>query len=207
MTMKTNNKKEILRAALNEFSTKSYDNASVNEIIEKSNASKGTFYHYFADKRTLYLDLIKEAIETKWDFINSHIKEENDKIEENDIFHTLFEQAKIGVQFAKLFPQYFALSNNFLLEAGKPIYYEVNQELGINQSRKLRKLIQTTYQKGQIDNYYLLDFVEKLLLFLFNHFGDIFSYRDSSLDQILANVKQMVRLLKIGLGKSTDITY
>ena len=48
-------KDDIINSAIEEFGKYDYDRASVNAIIENSRTSKGTFYHYFANKEELYL--------------------------------------------------------------------------------------------------------------------------------------------------------
>ncbi|MFW5794296.1 MAG: TetR/AcrR family transcriptional regulator [Bacillota bacterium] len=48
----------LFQETLNEFSCKSYDLASVNEIIKRSKFNKGSFYYRFKDKFELYIALI-----------------------------------------------------------------------------------------------------------------------------------------------------
>lgn len=48
----------VFEETLNEFSLKSYDLASVNEIIKRSAYNKGSFYYRFKDKQELYISLL-----------------------------------------------------------------------------------------------------------------------------------------------------
>ena len=50
---KKNNRVRILNAAWKLFSEKGYDETTVDEIIEATDTSKGTFYHYFNSKDAL----------------------------------------------------------------------------------------------------------------------------------------------------------
>lgn len=50
---KNNNKDKIISVAVNLFTSIGYDKVTVNQIIEASNTSKGTFYHYFEAKNEL----------------------------------------------------------------------------------------------------------------------------------------------------------
>lgn len=45
----------LFEAALAEFSQRSFESASLNDIIKAGGISKGSFYHWFADKMDLYL--------------------------------------------------------------------------------------------------------------------------------------------------------
>ena len=51
MENKTNNRVKILNAAWKLFEEKGYDNTTVDEIIEATDTSKGTFYNYYKSKR------------------------------------------------------------------------------------------------------------------------------------------------------------
>ena len=55
----------IITAAIKEFGEFSYDAASINRIIKASGTSKGTFYHYFEDKKTLYFSIIEYTMQMK----------------------------------------------------------------------------------------------------------------------------------------------
>ena len=60
--MVKNWKDEILSVAYNLFITKGYDNTSVDEIIEKVNIAKGTFYYYFTSKEEMLDEVINKMI-------------------------------------------------------------------------------------------------------------------------------------------------
>ncbi len=60
--MVKNRKDEILSVAYNLFITKGYDNTSVDEIIEKVNIAKGTFYYYFTSKEEMLDEVINKMI-------------------------------------------------------------------------------------------------------------------------------------------------
>ena len=51
-------KKKIVSAAWKLFYEQGYDNTTVDDIVEKSGTSKGSFYHYFEGKDALLLSLI-----------------------------------------------------------------------------------------------------------------------------------------------------
>lgn len=53
----------ILAAAVKEFSTVPYNDASINRIIKTADISRGSFYLYFADKEDLLFYLLQELVE------------------------------------------------------------------------------------------------------------------------------------------------
>jgi len=67
-------KNELIEAALDEFTTKRYENVSLNKIIKNAGISKGTFYYHFKDKQALYIFLHESAYKAEMEFMNSHIE-------------------------------------------------------------------------------------------------------------------------------------
>lgn len=63
-------KEKILNAAIVEFGTKSYDNASLNNICSDNNLSKGLIYHYFKNKDELYLSCVKGCFDELAGFLS-----------------------------------------------------------------------------------------------------------------------------------------
>jgi len=51
-------KQRIINAALAEFAQKKYDYASTNSIVKKAQIGKGMLFHYFGNKKNLYIYLI-----------------------------------------------------------------------------------------------------------------------------------------------------
>ncbi len=57
--LKLEKREKIILAARDEFSLKPYDEVSINEIVSRSNISRGSFYLYFEDKWDIYSHLLK----------------------------------------------------------------------------------------------------------------------------------------------------
>ncbi|NLM61486.1 MAG: TetR/AcrR family transcriptional regulator [Clostridiales bacterium] len=138
----------IISAAMEEFSKASYDAASINQICKKSGIAKGSFYQYFADKLELYVYIMTLAIEEKIRFFSSSLQElqELPLLEQ---FRTLFLK---GVEFAKKYPMYAALGEQFSGESNEQAKSAVIRE-GNKQSESLFvHMIQNAKVKGEIDS-------------------------------------------------------
>lgn len=55
-------KEKILKAAVEEFGTYGYEGATVNQICQKYNVSKGLVYHNFENKDALYVCCVDKAV-------------------------------------------------------------------------------------------------------------------------------------------------
>jgi AcrR family transcriptional regulator len=64
--------KKLKKAALDVFSEKSVDAATVEEITEKADVGKGTLYQHFNDKEEIVVTLVDEAVEHLIERIRSY---------------------------------------------------------------------------------------------------------------------------------------
>ena len=58
-------KKMLLKIAYDLFLTKGYDNTSIDEIIEKAQIAKGTYYYYFQSKEQMLEEVIDMMIKNE----------------------------------------------------------------------------------------------------------------------------------------------
>ena len=80
-------KNKLIEAALDEFSSHSYENASLNKIIKNAGISKGLFYYHFEDKKALYSFILETAAGYQVEFINKNMSEQ--QLKDKDIFEDL----------------------------------------------------------------------------------------------------------------------
>lgn len=194
-------KEELIAAALDEFTTKSYEEASLNQIIKNARISKGTFYYHFQDKQDLYLSLLKHGMQAKWKFIN-HATEELKSESGQDIFASFKLQARMGVQFARAHPKYHLLSKMFVKEKGNQIYEAALAALGKVVDVPLDGMIQAAIERGTFNEDFSPTFIKRIITHLFANFDEIFKDEaDHDLDQMLKNLDAYVDFMKYGLGR------
>lgn len=63
----------IRSSAMLEFGEGSFKKTSADAIAKRASVSKGLLFHYFKDKRELYLYLFQYAIDECMDIFNRHI--------------------------------------------------------------------------------------------------------------------------------------
>ena len=195
-------KNELLEAALDEFTLKSYENASLNTIIKNAGISKGTFYYHFQDKESLYLLLLETAHKTKWKFIKNHEEEISCETEQKDIFEEFKLQAQLGMEFASCFPQYHQLSMMFVREKGNLIYDKAKSKLNLNTTSLMGEIVKRAMENGELNPRFSEDFSVKILTHLFMNFDEIFpEEEDFHLENMVKNLNNYVEFMKNGLGK------
>ncbi|MED2971041.1 MULTISPECIES: TetR/AcrR family transcriptional regulator [unclassified Fictibacillus] len=107
---------KILNAAIKVYVQKGYDNASTNEIVKEAGISKGLLFHYFKNKKTLYLFLFDHCIEVVMeDFYKKVV------MEETDFFKRLHDMTLIKMELLHTYPDIFRFFEKAMLEESDQI--------------------------------------------------------------------------------------
>ncbi len=106
----------IINAGYRVFSQNSYKKSPVSEIAAEAGISKSLLFHYFRNKRELYLFLIKKAADTTYKYLYEFGCDKED-----DIFEIMQRGLKAKVALMKKYPDL----TFFTLKA----YYETDPEI------------------------------------------------------------------------------
>lgn len=139
----------ILNAAMKEFAKKGYEKASTNEIVKESEISKGLLFHYFKNKKQLFLYLYNYCIDLN---MNEFYKKID--LSESDFFTRLRQTQLIKMELLKKYPEIFRFIEAAYLEDSSEIKQELeakNKELMKNGVDVLFKGIDTSKFKDGID--------------------------------------------------------
>jgi AcrR family transcriptional regulator len=199
-------KDALLDAALDEFTERSYEEASLNTIIKNAGISKGTFYYHFEDKQALYLFLLEASAQKKWAFIADKLGTAGEGAGAQDIFEKFRLQSRLAAEFAGVYPKYHRLSRMFAKEKGSRIYDTAKAVLGVSTEAMLEELIVGAIQNGDFKETFSKDFLVKTISFLLLHFDEIFyTPEDFELERMLQNLDSFVEFLKYGLSRHAEL--
>ena len=101
-SLKPKKQEMILNAAIKEFAKKGYKNALTDEIAKEANISKGALFHYFNNKRDLFLFLYDYSLEIVMDEFFGKID-----LEEKDILKKLRQVLTIEFMLVNKHPDMF----------------------------------------------------------------------------------------------------
>jgi AcrR family transcriptional regulator len=76
--IKRETRKQLLRAATEEFAREGYDGGNVNRISRAAGFAKGTVYNYFSSKQALMLALIDEVAGGHFAYVAERVRAEAD---------------------------------------------------------------------------------------------------------------------------------
>lgn len=124
----------IINAASAEFAKAGYDNASTNEIVKQAEISKGILFHYFKNKKQLFLFLYDYLMELC-------LKDFYDKIDlsDRDIINRLHQAMNIKLELMNIYPSAFPFFETAYVEKSPAVRVEVEE-------RNL-KLLSSNYTK------------------------------------------------------------
>lgn len=120
MNLEPEKREIIINAALEEFAQKGYKNASTNEIVKKANISKGLLFHYFTNKKKLFLFLYDYSKDI---FLNEFYDKVN--YEETDIIKRWKQIVLLKMELIQKYPVLY----DFILASAVEDSKEVKQEL------------------------------------------------------------------------------
>ena len=137
-----NTKGKIIKAAWKLFYDQGYDNTTVDEIIEASGTSKGSFYHYFSGKDAL-LSSLSYIFDEKYEELKSGLTEDMTCFEKliflnRELFGFIENSIDINLLAGLLSTQLVTRGERHLLDNNR-VYY-----------RLIRQIVSEGQKKGEV---------------------------------------------------------
>ncbi len=185
-------KDRIFHASLQEFSTKSFSEASLNQIIKSAGIPKGSFYQYFDDKEDLYLYIAEAASKEKIELFN-HVKE---IAPDADVFEVILHTTRVSLEQGGQKPGYAELGMQMELDTS-----EIAVKIRKSSTGKFIKMVERDKERGLIKP----DVDSELLINMISTFSLNEYYRNvSDKERYLKNLGDAIRMIKDGVATSKD---
>lgn len=95
-------KRKIFDAALKEFSTRRFSEASINQIVKSAGIPRGSFYQYFEGKEDLYLYMIEDVSKDKAEVLGHLEGTDSDA----DVFEVILHRTREFLERGSVKPGY-----------------------------------------------------------------------------------------------------
>lgn len=187
----------ILNAAMKEFADKGYSQASTNEITKAASISKGLLFHYFDNKKSLFLYLYNYCI----DISLKEMYEQLD-LEQTDFFIKMKQLLAVKMEIMKRHPAFFNFLETAYTETSsdmKDDLDQINTDLLNSSMHRLFANIDTSKFRAGIDTAKAIQLVlwslegfGQHLLRTANLTGDKLDY-----DTAFAEANEYIEILKI----------
>lgn len=153
--MQTNEQTEkynrIVEASLTLFSKYGYKKTAVDEIVLEANISKGLFYHYFKNKKDLYLHLYKELSISLTEKIYKISNADN---KPKDLFHQIRNMIYVQITLMKESPYMYEFFYSVRNEQDKGIcqsLQEIDNELKQNGYKNIMDAVDYSQFKDNVN--------------------------------------------------------
>ncbi|NJM07581.1 TetR/AcrR family transcriptional regulator [Candidatus Gracilibacteria bacterium] len=186
---------ELLAAALEEFATYGYEQASINRVLAASGMSKGQFYYHFKSKENLYFALIAVLITRKRAYLARVMRPED--VAQN-LFGIFRQQIRYGLLFAREYPLINRFAERFSRERGSVIYAQALERFNFNEDAQLHALIARAAANGELRSDLPLPVMTRMIGYLFTHAADLVDLHD--LDQAEQQLDYVIAMMKNGLA-------
>jgi len=126
-------RKNILSAALTEFAEHGYTNASTNRIVKAAGISKGLLFHYFENKRKLFLYVLDHTINQLMQKLSAYTTDLS-----GDFFEQIGQYALIKMRIGIEEPEMYHILYDVYVNLPKNIKDDLMQRYGqiLSDSRK-----------------------------------------------------------------------
>ncbi|MFO7636481.1 MAG: TetR/AcrR family transcriptional regulator [Clostridia bacterium] len=188
-------KDKIIRAALEEFTERTFTEASIACIVRASGIPRGSFYQYFDDKMDLYKHLFTLVSEEKM----AYFKDVFDMAGETGFFGTYSRIMEAGLRFNMDNPGYGKLGMNFFAETSE-FKKAVSGEKMEDAAGIFRHLLGCGMEKGEIRRDIDLDLWAYLICQLQFSIGEYCMGKDCGMDDVVLKIQEMLDVLKHGLS-------
>ncbi len=134
-------KRKIFDAAVQEFSTRRFSEASINQIVKAAGIPRGSFYQYFSGKEDIFFYMFEEILKEKREVIRQSESVDLDA----DVFEICIQAIKASFEWGRLNPQYSQIG--MLMEIDNS---EFITKLRAASCEGLRKMIERDKERGLI---------------------------------------------------------
>lgn len=185
---------DLYHAALDEFSKRSYHQASLNDILKAVKMNKGSFYYRFYDKMDLYLSLFHRVGMHKLAFFQEHQHEEPFPA---GFFDQIRMMTRLGLLFARQENRYYLFWRNYLSEEQR-IHNIMRENFAYLADDRMEEMISGAKSRGELDENYSNQFLESVIKLLVYHLDTLIG-ADLTDEEVLKRVDELVRFMKSGL--------
>lgn len=198
-------KNKIIQACLEEFAERGYEKASTNSMVEKAGISKGLLFHYFGNKKNLYLYLLDISM----DFFTKRLYSYDLKTT-GDLFERVMHSGIIKIKIAGESPLMYKLVMDAFINMPDALKVELNeryQRLYAQSMPGFFESIDYSLFRDEIDKQKAIEFLFLCFDALYNKYvklakdKDLDIFRNEDLDRLMQEYAVYMDMIKFGIYK------
>ena len=138
--------KRILDAAITEFADKSYDNASMNMVVERAEISKGALFKYFQSKSGLFAYVYRMALSR----VKDYLRDVRDESRDAPFFQRLEMIMRAGIAFIQGHPRLARIYYRIMFTGDSPYKKEILAELREESLKFIQSFVEQGIERGEL---------------------------------------------------------
>lgn len=115
----------IINAGYRIFSQNSYKKSPVSEIAAEAGISKSLLFHYFKNKKELYMYLIENSVKLTYAYLNEY-----KSYEQQDFFEIMLSGLKAKVALMRKYPDIMAFTLKSYYESDPEVVSDIQELIG-----------------------------------------------------------------------------
>jgi AcrR family transcriptional regulator len=139
-------RKRILDAAITEFADKSYDNASMNMVVERAEISKGALFKYFQSKSGLFAYVYRMALSR----VKDYLRDVRDESRDAPFFQRLEMIMRAGIAFIQGHPRLARIYYRIMFTGDSPYKKEILAELREESLKFIQSFVEQGIERGEL---------------------------------------------------------
>lgn len=185
-------KQRIFDAAVQEFSTRRFSEASINQIVKAAGIPRGSFYQYFSDKEDIFRYMFEEIVREKREIILCADVLDSDA----DVFEICIQATKASLKWGRSKPEYSQISMLMEIDTSKFI-----TKLRIDSFEGLIKRIERDKERGLIRPEIDADLVADMMYTLIWKQFSLFGFNEN---MFLKKINNGLKIIKEGIAAFKD---
>jgi len=191
-------KKKIINSAMKEFSEKSFKKVTIDNIVERADIPKGSFYAYFKNKEDIYHHLYDLMLQEKKKELKS-IMVILDKMTFSDFMRHMFLK---GIEFDLEKQELSSLREKFFLKTSQDLREEIIDDMIIHSNEIFSEILEYYVKKGELKKDLNIELTANILSSMIIFFSKKMTKENyKSKEDIYNVVENMLSVIENGIKK------
>lgn len=204
-------KQRILDAAIDEFASQGFRQASLNRLVQRLGIAKGSIFQYFGNKEGLFGVIFDYAV----DQVRRSLRRVKQQTAETDFFERIRQSLLAGVQFIQEHPRIYHVYLKMIFQEDFPLRAEFLQQVHLFSAEYLRPHVEAGIRRGDLRKDLDVDMTVFFLDALMDRFlqATCVSFLDAgagiyqaSDGKVRRKADEFIVLLRMGLGARSSET-
>lgn len=206
--LESDKQQRILSAAIDEFASHGFRQASLNRMVQRLAIAKGSLFQYFGNKEGLFKFVFEHAV----NLVRNSLREVKRETGETDFFERIRQSLLAGIRFIEQHPRIYRIYLKMIFQEDFPLRAEFLQQVHLFSAEYLRPIV----ERGMAQNELRADLNVEMTVFFLDALMDRFlqaycvSFLDAGAglylapeDEIHRRVDEFIRLLRHGVGMAS----